>query len=78
MGINWEEPKQPVRAQRRKSISLRASDTFDVVAHWRRVLATVGLPDSTYDAARACLKQLGHEPVAERQPGEDDDWGEPE
>jgi len=34
------------------------------IAHWRKVLATPGLPGWTYDDARRCLRTLtGEEPL---------------
>ena len=40
------------------------------VDHWRRVLATPGLPHASYDAAKEALARLEGD---ERIPGEDDE-----
>lgn len=44
------------------------------IAHWRRVLATSGLPPISYDSARGALRALGVDLEAEaREPGGDDE-----
>ena len=43
----------------------------DVIGHWRKVLATAGLPSVSYAYAKEALEKLGAEP--ERVPGQDDE-----
>ena len=50
-------------------IKVNVMDRIDAVAHWQRVLRTVGLPQISYDSAIDGLKKLGA--VRERVPGED-------
>lgn len=57
----------------RKAPLIRLDDTYrlDAITHWQRVLMTPGLPQLSYDMAKAGLEKLGGKPA--REPGSDDE-----